>query len=69
MASLDIAIQATTFGGNTEVMMWTREWLVASAKRLVELGIKAELEVFGVEAIEDVFTYLVPAGVIPEPFL
>jgi 3-keto-5-aminohexanoate cleavage enzyme len=34
---------------------------------MMELGIKPEIEVFNPSSVEDVFNFLVPAGVVPDP--
>ncbi len=67
MCSLDCSLMTTTWGDLEFIYMWTRKWLVNTAKRIKELGIKAEIEVFDPTAVEDVFKYLYPAGVLDDP--
>ena len=67
MCSLDCSLMTTTWEDLEFIYMWTRKWLVNVAKRIKEMGIKAEIEVFDPTAIEDVFNYLYPAGVFDDP--
>ena len=67
MCSLDCSLITTVWGDTSFIYRWEREWLLKNAKRMMELGIKPECEVFNPSSIEDVFNVLVPAGVIPEP--
>ena len=67
MCSLDCSLMTTTWGDLEFIYMWTRKWLVKTAKRIREMGIKAEIEVFDPTAVEDVFKYLYPAGVLDDP--
>ena len=67
MCSLDCSLMTTTWGDLEFIYMWTRKWLINTAKRIKELGIKAEIEVFDPTAVEDVFKYLYPAGVLDDP--
>ncbi|MCQ2405747.1 MAG: 3-keto-5-aminohexanoate cleavage protein [Oscillospiraceae bacterium] len=67
MCSLDCSLMTTTWGELEFIYMWTRKWLVKTAQRIKDMGIKAEIEVFDPTAIEDVFRYLYPAGVLDDP--
>ena len=67
MCSLDCSLMTTTWGELEFIYMWTRKWLVNVARRIKEMGIKAEIEVFDPTAVEDVFKYLYPAGVLDDP--
>lgn len=67
MCSLDCSILTTSWGDVEMVHMWTRRWLIDAARRIKEMGIKAEIEVFDPAAVEDVFKYLYPAGVLDDP--
>ncbi len=67
MCSLDCSLITTTCGDLTWIYMWTREWLIKAATRMMELGIKPELEIFNPSTIEEVFNVLAPAGVLPDP--
>ena len=67
MCSLDCSLITTSWQDLTFIYMWTRPWLIDTAKRMVSLGIKPELEVFNPSTLEDVFGVLLPAGVLPEP--
>jgi len=67
MCSLDCSLMTTTWGDLEFIYMWTRKWLIKTAQRIKDMGIKAEIEVFDPTAIEDVFKYLYPAGVLDDP--
>ena len=67
MVTLDCSLLTTTWEDLEFIYMWTRKWLVNVARRIKEMGIKAEIEVFDPTAIEDVFKYLYPAGVLDDP--
>ena len=67
MVTLDCSLMTTTWEDLEFIYMWTRKWLVNVARRIKEMGIKAEIEVFDPTAIEDVFKYLYPAGVLDDP--
>ena len=67
MCSLDTSLITTVWGDLSFIYRWERPWLIKQAKRMMELGIKPEIEVFNPSSIEDVFNVLVPEGVIPEP--
>jgi 3-keto-5-aminohexanoate cleavage enzyme len=67
MCSLDCSLITTVWGELSFIYRWEREWLLKQAKRMMELGIKPECEVFNAESIEDVFNVLYPAGVLADP--
>ncbi len=67
MCSLDCSLITTTWGDLSFIYRWERAWLLKNAKRMMDLGIKPELEVFNPSSVEDVFNVLVPAGVIADP--
>lgn len=67
MCSLDCSLITTTWGDLSFIYKWERPWLLKQAKRMMELGIKPELEVFNPSSVEEVFGTLVPAGVLAEP--
>ncbi len=67
MVTLDCSLMTTTWEDLEFIYMWTRKWLVNVARRIKEMGIKAEIEVFDPTAVEDVFKYLYPAGVLDDP--
>ena len=67
MCSLDCSLMTTTWGDLEFIYMWTRKWLIKTAQRIKDMGIKAEIEVFDPTAVEDVFKYLYPAGVLDDP--
>ncbi|MBN1321309.1 MAG: 3-keto-5-aminohexanoate cleavage protein, partial [Thermoleophilia bacterium] len=67
MCSLDCSLITTVWGDLSFIYRWERDWLIKTATRMMELGIKPECEVFNPSSVEDVFNVLVPAGVIPEP--
>ena len=46
MCSLDCSLITTTWGELSFIYEWTRPWLTKAAKRMMELGIKPELEAF-----------------------
>ena len=64
MCSLDCGISVIPslvphLEGPERIIMWTRKWLVDTAKRLKELGIKPELEIFNDAQLEDAVNLLV----------
>lgn len=67
MCSLDCSLITTTWGDLSFIYRWDREWLLKNAKKMMDLGIKPECEVFNPESIEDVFNVLYPAGVLADP--
>ena len=67
MCSLDTSLITTIWGDLSFIYRWERDWLIKQATRMMELGIKPEIEAFNMESIEDVFQHLVPAGVLPDP--
>ena len=67
MCSLDTSLITTVWGDLSFIYRWERPWLVKQAKRMMELGIKPEIEVFNPSSIEEVFGILAPQGVFPEP--
>jgi 3-keto-5-aminohexanoate cleavage enzyme len=67
MCSLDCSLITTTWGDMSFIYRWERAWLVKNAQKMMDLGIKPELEVFNPSSVEDVFGVLVPAGVIADP--
>lgn len=67
MCSLDCSLITTVWGDLSFIYRWERPWLLKHAKRMQELGIKPELEVFNPSSIEEVFGVLEPAGVLDGP--
>ncbi|NLV50662.1 MAG: 3-keto-5-aminohexanoate cleavage protein [Clostridiales bacterium] len=67
MCSLDTSLITTVWGDLSFIYRWERPWLVKQAKKMMDLGIKPEIEVFNPSSVEDVFNFLVPAGVIEDP--
>jgi 3-keto-5-aminohexanoate cleavage enzyme len=67
MCSLDCSLITTVWGDLSFIYRWERAWLLSNAKKMMDLGIKPELEVFNPSSVEDVFNVLVPAGVIADP--
>jgi 3-keto-5-aminohexanoate cleavage enzyme len=67
MCSLDCSLITTTWGDMSFIYRWERAWLLKNAQKMMDLGIKPELEVFNPSSVEDVFGVLVPAGVIADP--
>ena len=67
MVTLDCSLMTTTWEDLEFIYMWTRKWLIKTAERIKKMGIKAEIEVFDPTAVEDVFKYLYPAGVLDDP--
>jgi len=67
MCSLDCSLITTVWGDLSFIYRWERPWLIKTAKKMMDLGIKPECEVFNPSSVEDVFNVLVPAGVIPDP--
>ena len=67
MCSLDCSLITTVWGDLSFIYKWEREWLLKQAQKMMDLGIKPEMEVFNPSSVEDVFNVLVPAGVIADP--
>lgn len=67
MCSLDCSLITTTWGELSFIYEWTRPWLIKAARRMQELGIKPELEAFNPVTVEDIFSAVYPAGVLPDP--
>jgi 3-keto-5-aminohexanoate cleavage enzyme len=67
MCSLDCSLITTTWQDYSFIYRWERAWLLKNAKRMMDLGIKPECEVFNAESIEDVVNVLYPAGVLADP--
>lgn len=67
MCSLDCSLITTAWQDLSFIYMWTRQWMLDTARRMKNLGIKPELEVFNPSSLEDVFGVLQPAGVLPDP--
>ena len=67
MCSLDASLITTSWGDLSFIYRWEREWLIKNAKRMMELGIKPEIEAFNFSTIEDIFQHLVPAGALDDP--
>ncbi len=67
MCSLDTSLITTVWGDLCFIYKWYRDWLIKQAKRMMELGIKPEIETFNPSSVEDVFNVLYPAGVLSDP--
>lgn len=65
MASLDVALMHIKWQGEQIMYGWTRDILIDAAKKMQELNIKPEIEIFSPTNLEDVQDYLLPY--IPEP--
>jgi len=67
MCSLDTSLITTVWGDLSFIYRWERDWLQKQAKRMLELGIKPEIEAFNPSSVEDVFGFLYPSGFLPDP--
>ena len=67
MCSLDTSLITTVWGDLSFIYRWERPWLIKQAKRMMELGIKPEIEAFNPSSVEDIFNVLYAEGVIPDP--
>ncbi len=67
MCSLDCSLITTTWGELSFIYEWTRPWLIKAAQRMLDLGIKPELEAFNPVTLEDIFGSVYPAGVLKDP--
>ena len=67
MCSLDCSLITTTWGELSFIYEWTRPWLIKAAQRMLDLGIKPELEAFNPVTLEDIFGSVYPAGVLQDP--
>lgn len=68
MASIDCTLICVKWKETNQIYQWTRDFLLNTAKLMLEKNIKPELEIFNPTSIEDVYNVLQPAGVIKEPF-
>ena len=59
MASIDVALMHILWQGQPIMYGWTREILVDCAKKMQELDIKPEIEIFSPTNLEDVEDYLI----------
>ena len=69
MASLDCGISVLRsliphIEGPEKIIRWTRSWLVDTATKMKELGIKPELEIFNHSNMEDAINLLVEPGLV-----
>ncbi len=60
MASMDVALMHILWQGEQIMYGWTREILVEAAKKMQELKIKPEIEIFSPTNLEDVEDYIKP---------
>lgn len=60
MASMDVALMHILWKGEQIMYGWTREILVEAAKKMQELNIKPEIEIFSPTNLEDVESYIMP---------
>ena len=67
MCSLDTSLITTVWGDLSFIYRWERPWLIKQAKKMMELGIKPELEAFNPSSVEDIINVLYPAGVLADP--
>jgi len=67
MCSLDCTLICTRWKNLNLIYEWTREFLLNTAKLMLDKNIKPELEIFSPTSIEDVFNVLKPAGVLTDP--
>ena len=67
MCSLDTSLITTVWGDLSFIYRWERDWLIKQATRMMELGIKPEIEAFNPSSVEDGFGVLDKAGVLPDP--
>jgi 3-keto-5-aminohexanoate cleavage enzyme len=67
MCSLDCSLIGTSWNGRFFIYEWSREFLARHAKRMLDLNIKPELEIFNPTSIEDVVKYVYPQGVLKDP--
>ncbi|MBQ8663447.1 MAG: 3-keto-5-aminohexanoate cleavage protein [Eubacterium sp.] len=65
MASLDVALMYAKWQGEGAMYAWTRDVLIEAAKKMQELKIKPEIEIFSPTNLEDVEDYLL--SYIPQP--
>jgi len=67
MCSLDCTLICVKWKDTNQIYQWTRDFLLDTAKIMLEKNIKPELEVFSPTSIEDIVNVLKPAGVIKDP--
>jgi 3-keto-5-aminohexanoate cleavage enzyme len=67
MCSLDCSLICTIWKDLNLIYEWTREFMLNTAKLMIEKNIKPELEIFNPTTIEDILNVLKPAGVLKDP--
>ena len=67
MCSLDCSLICVRWKDTNTIYQWTREFLLNTAKLMLDKNIKPEIELFNPTSIEDVFNVLKPAGVLKDP--
>lgn len=67
MASLDCGLMQAYPGKFIKPTLWDRDWLINAAKKMKELNIKPELEIFNHAQLEDVINIFMPMGIIDNP--
>jgi 3-keto-5-aminohexanoate cleavage enzyme len=67
MCSLDCTLLCLKLNNFNNIYKWTRDFIMSSAKLMMEKNIKPELEVFSPTSIEDIVNIFRPAGVLTSP--
>lgn len=67
MASLNVGLGAVMYRGLEMPILWTRSFIEANAKRMLEMGIKPEIEIYNTGMMEDVYN-LIDRGLLTKPY-
>jgi 3-keto-5-aminohexanoate cleavage enzyme len=67
MASLNVGLGAVMYRGLELPIPWTRSFIEANAKRMMEMGIKPEIEIYNTGMMEDVYN-LIDKGLLSKPY-
>ncbi|MDP2935107.1 MAG: 3-keto-5-aminohexanoate cleavage protein [Dehalococcoidia bacterium] len=67
MASLNVGLGAVLYKGLEMLIPWTRSFIETNAKKMLDMGIKPEIEVYNTGMMEDVYN-LIEKGLLTKPY-
>jgi len=67
MASLNVGLGAVMYRGLEMPIPWTRSFIETNAKRMLDMGIKPEIEVYNTGMMEDVYN-LIEKDLLAKPY-
>jgi len=67
MVSLEVAPQIVVIDGKEMPILWNRIWAEREARKLLEKGIKPEIEIYNNAHMDDL-NYLIDKGVLEKPY-